>query len=315
MTLEVVEIEDGATGSKARVLPGLGFNCYSFEAAGDGPPIEVLWSAPRFTSGTERPTRSGIPILFPFAGRVRGTSFEYGGQRYALEVGDDFGNAIHGFVLNRPWRVVAHDRQRVVGEFQASVDDRTLLERWPADFRIRVAYEIAANRLRCLIQIENPDRVPLPFTLGTHQYFRVPLGSGGRAEGCRVKVPVERQWELKGLLPTGRMLPAEVGPRLSAGMPFGDTQLDDVFTGLAYDDGQATTSVHDPHSQRTMTMTFDDQFRHCVVFNPPHREAICIEPYTAAPNAFELEQQGIRSGLRTLAPGQTFEARIDMQVE
>ena len=314
MTLEIAEIEDAGTGSKARVLPGLGFNCYSFEASGGGPPVDVLWSAPRFTSGTERPTRSGIPILFPFAGRIRGTSFQYGGRSFPLEVGDDFGNAIHGFVLNRQWRVTTHERQRIVGEFQASLDDPTLLERWPADFLIRVTYEIGANRLRCTIRVENPDERPLPFTLGTHQYFRIPLGAGGQAADCRIQVPIEQQWELKGLVPTGRILPAEVGPKLTEGMPFGDTQLDDVFTGLTYSEGRATTSIYDPNSHRTMTMTFDEQFRHCVVFNPPHREAICIEPYTAAPNPFELEQHGFRSGLRTLAPGQSFEAKIDMRV-
>ena len=50
---------------------------------------------------------------------------------------------------------------------------------------------------------ENPDTGPLPFGFGTHPYFRVPLGGTSGAE-CRVTVPVEDQWELEGLLPTGR---------------------------------------------------------------------------------------------------------------
>lgn len=314
MKLESLSIEDSQSGARARIMPRLGFNCYSF-IAGAREPVEVLWADPDFRSGKTRPTRSGIPILFPFAGRIRGTSFEFAGQMRELEIGDDFGNAIHGFVLNRPWRVVEHDGATIVGQFQASLDDPALLTRWPADFRISVSYEVQGHALRCAIHITNPDERPLPFTLGTHQYFRVPLGSGGSADECRVTVPAHRQWELAGLLPTGKVIPAPVGPQLREGMPFWKTELDDVFTGLDYVEQRATATIYDPHHERTMRMTFDQQFRDCVVFNPPHREAICIEPYTAAPNPFELEAEGIDAGLRTLAPGQSFEAAIEMAME
>jgi len=48
-----------------------------------------------------------------------------------------------------------------------------------------------------------------------------------------------------------------------------------------------------------------------VVYNPPHREAFCIEPYTCVPDPFALEARG----LRVLAPGEQFQARIDIEVD
>ena len=35
-------------------------------------------------------------------------------------------------------------------------------------------------------------------------------------------------------------------------------------------------------------------------------EAICIEPYTAVPDAYSLSERGINAGLRILEPGETF---------
>jgi len=309
-----ITIQDSETGTSAEVLPGLGFNCFDFTAAPAGRNIEMLWAAPRFAYGTERPTRSGIPILFPFAGRIRGTSFEFRGRTFPLEVGDDFGNAIHGFVLHRPWRVVSEGPSHVRGEFQASVDDPALLDRWPADFRISVEYKVAGYELACAIAVTNPDDRPLPFTLGTHPYFRVPLG-GASAEDCIVRATVADRWQLVGLLPTGKTEPAPMAAQLAAGMKLEGTQLDDVFTGLGSADGTRTASLHDPDSGRTMVLEYDKQFKHCVIFNPPHREAICIEPYTGAPNPFDLHARGIDGGLAILEPQASVEYWIRMRLE
>jgi aldose 1-epimerase len=314
MNLDPQIITDRDSGTTARVMPGLGFNCYSFRAQGNDGAVEILWSAADFLTGKSKPSHSGIPLLFPFAGRIRGTSFAYQGKQYPLEAGDGQGNAIHGFVLNRPWRVTRREDDRIVGSFQASIDDPALLDRWPADFRITADYRVSKNVLSTDYLIENPDAKPLPFGFGTHPYFRVPLGVGGAAD-CRVTAPVEYAWELEGLLPTGRTVPLPAAAELARGMAFGAMQLDNVFGGLSFDNHRATAKVHDPQAKRTMVMTFDDQFTTCVVYNPPHRQAVCIEPYTTAPDAFALIEAGIDPHLRVLPPGGAFRTRIEIRFE
>src|SRR3954467_7920423 len=142
MHTQIVDINDRATGSSARVLVGQGFNCFSWQPVLQDGTREMLWADAAFDSGKTRPSGSGIPLLFPFPGRISGTVFTFNGREYQLEPGDAYGNAIHGFVFNRPWRVAEQTASRVVGEFQASIDDTKILEHWPADFRIRVAYEV-----------------------------------------------------------------------------------------------------------------------------------------------------------------------------
>ncbi|MGD9720981.1 MAG: aldose 1-epimerase [Pirellulales bacterium] len=308
-----ITIRDEKSDTTAEVAPTLGFNCFRLCVGGPEALTEVLWSAPDFLAGQSKPSHSGIPLMFPFAGRLRGTSFEFAALRYTLEAGDGRGNAIHGFVLTRPWRATQPSADRVVGTFQASRDDAALLARWPADFRITADYRVAARSLVCEYLIENPDDKPLPFGFGTHPYFRVPLGGPSAAE-CIVQVPVSTAWELVDLLPTGKIAPASVAAELSAGMPFGKMELDNVFGGLAFENHRAAASVRDPGSKRAMTMTFDDQNTACVVYNPPHRQAVCIEPYTTAPDAFYLQSQGIDPHLRVLAPGASFRTRIEIHV-
>lgn len=307
-------LRDEASGSTASILPTLGFNCYSFRAVVARDPVEVLWATPDFGEPGTRPSRSGIPILFPFGGRLRGQSFTFDGRTFRVDAAPvNNGNAIHGFVLNRPWRVLEQTISRAVGEFQASIDEPALLDQWPADFRLRAAYTVEGATLRIDFGVHNPGDPPLPFALGAHPYFRLPLGQGDRA-ACRITVPASTYWDLADGIPTGRQASVDETRDLTKGRQFGEIELDTVLTDLEVHDGRVATTIEDPRSGHTLTQTFDQSFHHCVVFTPPHREAIAIEPYTCVPNPFGLEESGVRTGLRVLASGQSFAASIQFRL-
>src|SRR5262249_14833123 len=141
-------------------------------------------------------------------------------------------NAIHGFACRKPWRVVGQGADAasawVTGEFHGSLDAPESRSHWPADYVLRLTYRLqgstaaggssprrtgpaglkpAAHKesnatLRLEAEVINPDRVTLPFGLGFHQYFRVPLGAG-KADQCLIHVPANEFWELQDSLPTG----------------------------------------------------------------------------------------------------------------
>jgi aldose 1-epimerase len=310
----IVQLHDQRSGSTARIAVGLGFNCFSFRVRFDDEEMEALWSSPAFERGTDRPSGSGIPILFPFPSRIAGGVVKWGGKKYALEPSDGRGNAIHGFVYTRPWRIEACEESRVVGCFQASVDDPSVLGFWPADFKITAEYRLQGRSLRGSFHLENPDSKPLPCGFGTHPYFRVPLG-GEDAGDCAVSLPVTHEWELVDLIPTGDRLPLRDAESFQRGLLFGDMQFDNAFGGLQADQqGVIRSSIHDPASLRTLTLTFDNTFRELVVYTPGHREAVCIEPYTCVPNAVELYGEGIDSGLRVLNPGESLTTWMEIEV-
>ena len=103
----VFVLEDGRA-NRAAVWPAFGFNCYSWQVTRGGRVLDLLYADPELFNDS-KPTRSGIPILFPFPNRIRDGRFTWDGQDYQLPLNDPSGkNAIHGFVASRPWRVLDH---------------------------------------------------------------------------------------------------------------------------------------------------------------------------------------------------------------
>jgi len=305
-----ITIVDDATGSTATILAGMGFNCFAFRPVVAGTPLDVIWAEEGFGPGSAVDL-NGIPLLFPFAGRLVGDSFTFEGKNYRItgaNVAD--GNVIHGFVLSRPWRIVEQAADSATGAFRASVDDPSLLDQWPADFAIQVTCRVAGTSLICDVLIENPDKRPLPFGFGAHPYFRLPLGDGDAA-GCIVTIPAAEQWIHDSGLPTGERAPVAASVDAREGRAFGEVIWDGVYTGLkTAGDGLIHTTIDDPASRYRVEQTFSPDFMNCVVWAPPHGEAIAVEPWTTVPNAFVLIEQGIDPGLIVLPPGQRWETRI-----
>jgi aldose 1-epimerase len=297
-------------GERAEVWPALGFNCYRWQTARG----EHLYADPQLFAGGS-PTRSGVPVLFPFPNRVRDGRFTWNGKAYQLPPNDPSGkNAIHGFACRKPWRVVDHGaddgRAWLTAEFHGARDAPESLALWPADYRLRVTYQLSGGRLRIDALVDNPDRVPLPFGLGYHPYFQV----GG--EDWTVQAGARSYWELQDSLPTGALRPVDAPRDLTAPRRFGDLQLDDVLTGVRSLDGEQdglrlVGVVADP-AEVTLRLWAAPAFRELVAFTPPHRRAVCLEPYTCVTDAVNLQPRGVDAGLLVLPPGGRWSAAVEV---
>jgi aldose 1-epimerase len=296
-------LEDGR-GSFAEIAPGFGFNCYRWHVPGG----ELLYADPKFFE-EHQPTRSGFPILFPFPNRIKDGRFTWDGKEYQLPTNDPSGrNAIHGFVCRKPWQVVDQGAEGqsawVTGEFVGSIDAPETLESWPADYRIAVTYRMLENTLEVDAEVSNPGSKDLPWGLGYHPYFALSLFGGNDA---RVTIPAKGCWELKDNIPTGRQYPVDEKRDLSAGKRYGELQLDDLFTDRDY---QLKKKFCDPcliaHENQRLEIYTSVGFQYIVGFTPPHRQAICMEPYTCTTDAINLHQRRIAAGLRVLRPGAVF---------
>ena len=133
----------------------------------------------------------------------------------------------------------------MTGQFQASIDEPSLLDQWPGDFRIELTYRLTAGSLGMDFLVENPGETPLPCGLGSHAYFRLPLG-GGQAEECRIAFPVSDRWEMEAMIATGERNPLGEFEDFTTGKTFGAMTLDDVFSGVQFDNGIAEASILDP---------------------------------------------------------------------
>lgn len=307
-----------AAGTLAEVWPALGFNCITWRTVRDGRVFDLLYSDPALFQGA-RPTRSGIPVLFPFPNRIRDGRFTFAGQQYQLPLNDPVQkNAIHGFACRSPWRVVDQGTDEnsawLTGEFRCSVDAPASLAHWPADHQIRLTIRLSQNTLRLEALITNPDTKPLPWGLGYHPYFRVPFVEIARDLECFVEAPAKEYWVLDGNLPTGERRTVDDTRDLNSPRRFADLSLDDVLTTLParkpradglVELGSITGAPGEP-----MRVFCSDSFRHVVVFTPPHRQAFCIEPYTCTTDAINLGDPG----WGVLPPGASTTLVVELRV-
>ena len=317
--MSIVDISN-EQGSHARIAVDQGFNCFSFSAVtANGHRVEVLSSAEAFEAGGHPSSRSGIPLLFPYPNRIAGGRYSWDGIDYQLSPErvpfDNTGNAIHGFCIDRSWRVVEQTQSAVTAVFKTSLDAPERLSLWPTDGEIELTYQLNGACLLSIIRIRNPSDVPMPWGFGTHAYFKLPLGSNSTADQCTVYAPVSRVWELNQCLPSGKTRPASIAANLSLSPAFGGLKLDDVYTEIGSENGSVVCRITDPEAKLMVEQRCSTDFREIVAFTPPWTSAVCLEPYTCLTNAINLQQRGIDAGLRILPPGETWCGRIEIEVQ
>ncbi len=304
-------------GNRLEVWPALGFNAYRWQSAS----LELLYRNPNFF--TEKlPMRSGFPILFPFPNRIRDGKFTWAGKTYELPIGDPAKkNAIHGFAFNCPWRVLGHGANAsgawITAEFHGSQDAPETLALWPSDYRLRITYRLFDRVLRVEAEVDNPGTQPLPWGIGYHPYFTVAPFGGPAAV---VTAAAAKYWELRENLPTGQVLDVDYARELRHGQFFANLNLDDLYTNiydLTYDQedriGMIAVLQH-PSGEKMLTLWVSEGFRELIGFTPPHREAICLEPYTCITDAINLQQQKVEAGLHVLMPGERWTGVVEMHL-
>ena len=317
--MKIIEISNDQ-GSQARIAVDQGFNCFRFQAVTDsGTSVEVLSAADGFEAGGHPASRSGIPLLFPFPNRIAEGRYSWNGKDYQLlpeQVPfDKTGNAIHGFCIDRAWRIVSQSKSSVTGVFRTSVDAPERLPLWPADAEIKVTYELRGSCLRSIIEIHNPSDQPLPWGFGTHAYFRLPLSPGSSADQCTVYAPASCTWELNECLPSGNILSAPAHADLATSLRFGGLKLDNVYTDVSAEHDTIVCRITDPAAKLRIEQRCSTDFREIVAFTPPWVTAVCLEPYTCVTNAINLQQQGINAGLQILPADDTWTGWIDIEVK
>jgi aldose 1-epimerase len=304
-------------GSLVEVWPAHGFNCLRWAVGGH----ELLYAAPEWMA-TPLPTRSGVPILFPFPNRIRGGAFSHGGRSYRLPKNDAaHANAIHGFAARNPWRVFGYGADErgawVHGDFHLSADAPEAAGLWPGDGLLSVVYRLTPDRLRIDLRVRNMADEPFPFGVGLHPYFRLP-GTDPDVSRYVLHAPARSVWPLAENLPTGEKSPVPDDLNWNRPRAVGGTQLDTLYRDLGAireEDGgmllRAELGHRDLPGRLELWTTAD--FRESVLFIPAHRKAVCLEPYTCATDAANFQARGIDAGWRELPPGGQWAGAVEFR--
>jgi len=302
-------------GSVVELWPALGCNTVRWQVRAGRKSRDLIY-APPAEELFERPTRGGVPVLFPFPNRIRGGEFNWEGRPYRLEKNDSTkANAIHGFTPRLPWRVLDHGADEVGAwvrtEFTSvgATDERT---NWPAQYRMVLTIRLMGSALRHEAEVTNLDLHTLAFGVGYHPYFVA-------TPDCVIQTPARSRWLLQDSLPTGDREPLAPPFDLREPRPVEGLTLDDVFTNfpdvVPDRDGLVDRGRVEYPGAGVLRVRTSPAFRELVLFTPPHRKAVCLEPYTCPTDAVNLTNAGMKVGWQVLQPGERWEGVVEYRWE
>ena len=89
--------------------------------------------------------------------------------------------------------------------------------------------------------------------------------------------------------------------------------FDHAFTGIEAADYWDAVYT-DTHAGLQVVVRSRANLTDLVVYTPPDHSAVCLEPYSCATDAFNLEARGIAAGMVRLAPGDSWSTAVDILV-
>src|SRR5215472_3486233 len=297
-----------AQSERTVIVPEAGCQCLSYRVG----QLELIAGPARPEDWHAHPHRGGIPILFPWPGRVANARFTFKGREYRLPVNEPArGHAIHGFACERAFRVARRGPYFVNAVLDSS-DHPDLKSIWPWPFVLEIDYEVG-NGLRLKARVTNTGDSVMPFGFGAHPYFHAPLGAKGTRGAMQIQLDAIARWPLDaGLIPTGVAEPVAGKYDLRSPRTLGADTYDDAFRMAPASDERPRARLIDPAAKVALELRADSAFGEFVVYAPPDNPVVALEPYTCAPDAFNLAARGTAAGMRELGPGQKFDAGFEI---
>jgi aldose 1-epimerase len=234
--------------------------------------------------------------LVPYANRIAGGTFDFGGRTYRLPL--NFGehpHSLHGHGWQAPWKVGVLSRDRLSLAFEHAADA------WDWSYAAEQVFTMTEDGMVLALTLKNRADKPMPYSLGVHPYFP-------RRPGSILKASVKGMWLADAtMLPTelaeaGRLVDLNAGQVVSKA-PF----VDNTFTGW-----QGPAIITQPELGLEIALTASDNSAFLHAFMPEGADFFCAEPTTAMPNAFNRSESPEVSGAKVLAPGAT--ASLEMRI-
>jgi aldose 1-epimerase len=279
------------------VLPDLGGTILRFEWRGIPVlrPSDGVPAIPRLTS---------CYPLAPFSNRIAGARLAFGGNTWPVAQTVDYEPLpMHGLAWQRPWQVDSRDDAHIVLT-QEYVPPATNAP-WPFPYRLRQAFSLLDDGLHMALALRNTGNAPQPAGLGWHPYFP-------RTPATRVWAQVGDMWVSdEAHLPVSLQSPPA---GLATGLLVADTDFDNAFR-----DFKGRARVEWPERKLAVNVRADAALSHMVLFTPPAKLHLAVEPVTHMTDAFNryaaaggAAVAGVddATGTVVLAPGATLEVAM-----
>lgn len=140
--------------------------------------IDYIWN------GLEWPKHA--PVLFPAIGRSNEDSYKLQDKTYEMPQ--------HGFASEQVFTVAQQTKDEVILSLRANNETK---EMYPFDFELQIKYALQVTGMILSFTVFNKSQTVLPFSLGSHPAFNVPLDDAGEFDKFFLKFSGDFELPLK----------------------------------------------------------------------------------------------------------------------
>jgi aldose 1-epimerase len=232
--------------------------------------------------GTEPVPTFGSFLMAPWVGEMYLGQVEFRGSTGQIRPNKGR-HAIHGLVATGAWQAAD------AGPTHATLT-RQLEAPWPFGGTVIQEIRLDAGGITLEAEIRAGD-VAMPAAVGWHPWFACPDPSV-----VRVGVDAASQLELgDDMLPTGAVQPVAGDTDLRSAPVLGGRRIDVVYVGARSPVLLGLRGVN-------VRIHFDPAIENVVVYTGSPG-AVCIEPWSAWPDAFRMAAEGYATNVAVLEPG------------
>lgn len=238
-------------------------------------------------------------LLFPFAGRIPDGKYNYNNCDYQFDIVDDESQAaLHGFFHDHRFEIDSQDEKNGLYKVRMITKYDENCSGYPFQLDLKLEYSLENQRLNYRIEVINRDDCKVPVSFGIHSYFQL----SGKINDLLINISADERVDLDSeqLIPTGETSENENKGR---NIPIMDSKLNNVYK-YSGQKGTGETRLINPKRDLSLTVSHEigeDKLNYLIVFTPPDRESIAIEPLSSNVNALNSGD-----GLVELNPGETF---------
>ena len=261
--------------------------------------VEYLWQGdPKYWSDRS-------PMLFPFVGRLTNNNYKYMGKIYPM--------GIHGFAASSDFSVAEQGRDRIVLELKDSSATR---EQDPFAFALRITYALHEKTLQVTYRVENRDIKTMPFGIGGHPGFNVPLTTGEQFEDYELEFVCPCQPDRIGFSPTVYLNGHDEA------YPLRDDRFIDLKHYLFDEDAvilknmAREVTLRSKVSGKGVTVSYPN-LPYLGIWHWPKTDApyVCIEPWSSLPSRQDVvEEFSCKSDLVQLVSGKCYETTWSVSI-
>jgi len=286
-----VVLKNNLTKEFINILPDYGARLNKVYLLIDG----ELTSIVKELTDTELKTNDQLfnnALLFPFAGRIKNGKYIFNDVNYQLPINyADENNACHGFLFKEKFDIVSENIYDDFAEVVLSFAQIKEYTGYPFIFKISVSYKMyASGEVAVNTEVENLNSTSMLFSEGWHPYYTF----DDCVDDCTVEFMPNEKIELDTFnIPDGKKIQFNLAHHHKIDLK--NKKLDDVFKFLTLKDRNEIilTSKKKNDSLIIWQQAGLDKYNYLVLYTPPDRKSIAIEPITSNINSFNSKEDVI----------------------